>query len=403
MAGEVHTEEAYTEEPYTEELVERFAQEAGIHKKAVLSIEEIDRRGAFIRQYNYFDTPFGEKEGQWKAEPGRYRIYWAKVCNWSCRPVIARDLLGLEDVISDIAVENTGANWVKARYGWGFPNQKDYKDPVTGAHFLAEFYKNADPAYVGRETTPSFVDVKTKKVVNNDYHRLSNYIEVFFYPWQTTDVDLYPVQYRKEIDELNDWLFPHVNNGHYRMAFAEEPEPYQEGYDDFFDSLEKLDKRLETNRFLFGDRITDSDIRLYVTLQRWEDWYVWDVGPLKKRITEYKNLWDYVKDLHEIPAFRKYTFFNIHTDGKHESGVRTYASRISPQIDWDYELRSDGRRKQLSRTPNDVFFHHHGEAPEEYVTEISQTPWNSRNPAERDNLNFWPEFDASVNPLKEVP
>lgn len=90
-------------------------------------------------------------------------------------------------------------------------------------------------------------------------------------PFQPADAsDLYPKKFRKEIDEFNDWLFPHINNGHYRMAFCQSQEAYDEAYEDFYDSLEKLDKRLETNRFLFGEYITDSDVRAYVTLVRWD-------------------------------------------------------------------------------------------------------------------------------------
>ena len=99
-------------------------------------------------------------------------------------------------------------------------------------------------------------------------------------------------KFRKEIDEFNDWLFPHVNNGHYRMAFCQSPEAYDEAYEDFYESLDKLDKRLETNRFLFGDYITDSDVRAYVTLIRWDVSYFHNVGPVKNRfvITKYLGL-----------------------------------------------------------------------------------------------------------------
>ena len=91
------------------------------------------------------------------------------------------------------------------------------------------------------------------------------------------------------------------------MAFCQSWEAYDEAYQDFFDSVEKLDQRLAENRFLFGDYITDSDVRLYVTLVRWETSYYHNIGPMKKRITEYKNLWGYVEDLFSLPVFKKYT------------------------------------------------------------------------------------------------
>ena len=256
---------------YTDELAEQFAKEAGVPPRPQETRSEIDDRGAFIRQPNAFIQPFGEGVNDLKAEANRYAIYWAHGCHWSNRPVIVRDILGLTDVIGDVATSHSGQSNI---YGHGFADQKDFRDPICGAHFLSEFYKNANPEFTGRATTPTFVDVKEKKAVNNDYHRLTNYIEVQFRKFQPVDApDLYPVKYRREIDEFNDWLFPTVNNGHYRMAFCQSWEAYDEAYQDFFDSVEKLDQRLAANRFLFGDYITDSDVRLYVTLVRWETSY----------------------------------------------------------------------------------------------------------------------------------
>lgn len=290
-------------EEYTDEEAELHAKEVGVDPRPRETISEIDERGVFIRQPNAFIQPFGDKEGDLKAEAGRFAIYWAHGCHWSNRPVIVRDILGLQDVIADTTTTHSGKTNV---YGHGFADQPEHKDKLAGVYFLSQFYKNANPEFTGRATTPTFVDLKEKKAVNNDYHRLTNYIEVQFRPFQPVDApDLYPVKYRKEIDEFNDWLFPTVNNGHYRMAFCQSWTAYNEAYEDFFDALEKLDKRLESNRFLFGDYITDSDIRLYVTLVRWETSYYRNVGPMKKRITEYKNIWGYVRDLYSLPVFKK--------------------------------------------------------------------------------------------------
>lgn len=287
---------------YTDALAEQFAAEVGVDPRPNETLVEIDERGAFIRQPNAFIQPFGDKEGDLKAEANRFGIYWATGCNWSNRPIIVRELLGLQDMISETRVSPSGET---NRYGHAFGQYPDFKDPATGAYFLSEFYKRANPDFKGRATTPTLVDVKEKKAVNNDYHRLTNYLEVQFRPFQPKDApDLYPKKFRKEIDEFNDWLFPHVNNGHYRMAFCQSPEAYDEAYEDFYESLDKLDKRLETNRFLFGDYITDSDVRAYVTLIRWDVSYFHNVGPVKKPIRDYKNIWGYLKELYAIPAFR---------------------------------------------------------------------------------------------------
>lgn len=91
---------------------------------------EIDDRGAFVRQPNRFRAPFGDKEGELKAEKGRYRLFWAKGCHWSNRASIVRELLGLEDAISVQIVTSTGQS---NKYGWGFEDQPNHEDSVTKA------------------------------------------------------------------------------------------------------------------------------------------------------------------------------------------------------------------------------------------------------------------------------
>jgi len=378
---------------YTDIEAEGYAKRVGVDPRPKETLDEIDERGAFIRQANYFLEPFGNKDTK-DTINNKYGIYWKHSCHWSNRPVIVRDILGLEDVIYEQHVTPTGESNV---YGHGFNDQDDHKDKKTGFYFLSEAYKNADPGFKGRATTPTIVDLNTKKAVNNDYHRMTNYIEVYFRPYQKTDIDLYPKLYRKEIDEFNDWLFPTINNGHYRMAFCQSYEAYKEAYNDFFDNLEKLDKRLETNRFLFGDYILDSDIRLYVTLVRWETSYYRNVGPIKKRITEYKNIWGYVLDLFSIPVFRKYTFFEFPNNS---IGLfRPYPERIASKIDYDKEWISDGKRRNLSNDPDNVYLHTSIDYSD-YVTEISKSHWNNKSWEDRNPFNRNISVDPTINPLK---
>ena len=251
---------------------------------------EIDDRGAFQRQANRFTTPFGDEPGQLKAEKGKYRLFWARGCHWSNRASIVRELLGLEDVISVNQVSHT-EDPERRKYGWEFSYDEDLKDPETGAEFLAEFYYRADPDYIGRSTVPALVDLNTYTVANNDYHRLTNYFETAFNPFHKEGApDLYPEDLREDIDNLNDnVLFPFINNGVYRMMFAQSIVAYEEAFDDFFTTLDVLEKRLATNRFLFGDYVTDSDVRLFVTLARFDTHYYRNLGPIKKRISEYES------------------------------------------------------------------------------------------------------------------
>ena len=361
---------------YCDDLAQADAGERGVLPRPKETVSEIDERGAFVRQPNRFVTPFGDGEGELKAESGRYHLFWAKGCHWSNRASITRELLGLEDVISISIVDRTGKSNV---YGWGFTDQPGRTDAATGLKFLSEAYRNADPDFRGRATVPALVDKQTLKVVNNDYHRLTNYLEVNFRPFQAPDApDLYPKALRTEIDRLNDWLFPNINNAHYRMAFCQSLVAYDEAYDDFFSAMQKLDERLESRRFLFGDYVTDADIRFFVTLTRWDSYYYKNLGPQKKRMTEYKNIWAYARDLYVIPAFRNNTYFKdfskVPATG---NAFKSYNERFAGQIDYEGLWSAPQDRKNLSRDPEEKFLRHPaGETAQDYAGPIAPCRWN---------------------------
>ena len=226
--------------------------------------------------------------------------------------------------------------------------------------FLSELYKNADPDYRGRCTVPSFVDKQTKKVVNNDYHRLTNYLEVAFRPFQASDApDLYPEELRQEIDDFNDWLFPNINNAHYRMAFCQSLEAYKEAYDDFYRAMNELEERLSTRRFLFGDYVTDSDVRFYVTLVRWDTHYYRNLGPLTKRVKDFTNIWNYIRDLYVIPAFKNNTYFRDFSRESNEGQLfASFNARFVDQIDYESIFSEPTDRAALSQTPEEKFLRH---------------------------------------------
>ncbi len=318
--------------------------------------KEIDERGAFIRQKNHFTTPFREGEKELKAERGRYRLIWAKGCHWSNRASIVRELLGLEDIIGINLVGHSSEN---KKYGWEFVYDEEKKDPVLGVQFLSELYYNADPDYEGRCTVPALVDIKTKQVVNNDYHRLTNYFETAFEPYFQPGIpDLYPADKRQEIDELNDWLFPNVNNATYRMMFAQSITAYEEAFEDFYNALDTIEARLETNRFLFGDYVTDSDIRLLVTLARFDTHYYRNLGPIRNRIADFKNIWGYARDLYVIPAFRNNTYLKdiaANNTKKTDALFLDFNSRFYDQIDYDAIWSAPSGRAELSKTPEEKF------------------------------------------------
>lgn len=316
---------------------------------------EIDATGRFVRQANHFTTPFGSSSGELPVEADRYRLIWAKGCNWSNRASIVIDLLGLENTIS---VNLVGRQKREKDYGWEFVYDTDNRDPVLEVQFLSELYRNADAEYSGRATVPALIDRKKKAVVNNDYHHLTNYFETAFQPFHKKNApDLYPEKIRQEIDAFNEWLFHHVNNGVYKAMFAQSIEAYDEAFTTFYQSLDQLEERLSSNRFLFGDFVTDSDVRLFVTLARFDVSYYKNLGPIRNRIIDFPNLWGYARDLYEIPAFRKNTYFRdlAERHGDTETIFIDYNTRFWNQIDFEKLWTEPHNRATLSQIPTQKF------------------------------------------------
>ncbi|MDR0526925.1 MAG: glutathione S-transferase C-terminal domain-containing protein [Spirochaetaceae bacterium] len=302
---------------------------------------EINADGSFVRQKNRFTTPFGtnEKNRFWNntgggedpggflpVEAGRYRLVWARVCPWANRQTIVLSLLGLDRVLDGKPIISIGTvDPIRPDVGsWAFTLDPGGVDPVLGIHLLDEAYqkaesaasmaagynKNAEKAPL-RCTVPAVIDITTGMVVNNDYHRLSNYWETVWKPFHKPDApDLYPETLRVQIDALNEIIFQDVNNGVYRAGFARSQTAYEEAYTGVFKRLDELEQRLSKSRFLFGEKITDSDVRLYVTLARFDCAYYDAFRCNKRRIRDYPALWRYARELYAIPAFGENTDFD---------------------------------------------------------------------------------------------
>ncbi|MRX73634.1 glutathione S-transferase family protein [Bacillus lacus] len=271
--------------------------------------QEISSDGSFKRQGNRFTTPFGKHPGELPVEPNRYRLLWTPACPWAHRTVIVRNLLGLDNVI------NLGtASPLRPRIGrvdWEFSLDENGVDPVLGIQYMSEIYEKTDPDYSGRPTVPLMVDLHSNEAVNNDYFKLTNYLETAWKPLHKKDApNLYPEHLRAEIDELNDIIFNDINNGVYKCGFAKSQEVYEEAFDQLFSRLDELEERLRDKRFLFGDYITDSDVRLYSTLVRFDAAYYTAFHTNRTLIREFPHLWGYVRDLYQTPGFGDTTDFD---------------------------------------------------------------------------------------------
>jgi len=270
---------------------------------------EINKDGAFKRQSNKFTTPFGSEPDELPVEAGRYRLLWTAACPWAHRTVIVRKLLGLEDVIS-LGTASPFRPKLN-RVDWEFSLDEKSRDPILDIRYMSEIYHQTDPEYTGRPTVPVMVDLQTKKVVNNDYFKLTNYFETEWSPFHKEKApDLYPECLREEIDELNDLIFQDINNGVYKCGFALSQDAYEQAYDQLFARLDELDERLSNQRFLHGDFITDSDVRFYTTLVRFDAAFYTAFNTNRTLIREFPHLSGYVRDLFQTPGFGDTTDFN---------------------------------------------------------------------------------------------
>lgn len=271
---------------------------------------QIQADGGIKIQDNFFKKKFGTGEDEWPVVPDRYRLLWMPACPHAHKVILARKLLGLDRVIS---LGTTGI--FRDPKGWVFTEDPDEVDPVFGIHYLKEIYdKDAlGGDFRERPTVPIIADELTGRGVNNDHFWIPIYFETAWKPYHKEHApELYPKERRKEIDELNHFIFERINNGVYDVGFAGTQEAYEKAYKAFFEAMDILDQRLETNRFLFGDYITDSDIRLYPTLARFDVVYHQVFRANKKRLVEYKNLWPYARDLYQVPEIKESTFFDVY-------------------------------------------------------------------------------------------
>ncbi|MEU8798755.1 glutathione S-transferase family protein [Spirillospora sp. NPDC048819] len=285
-----------------------------------MSVQEVEG-GRFVRQANRFTGRItADGSSGLPAEPGRYRLFVSYACPWAQRSLIVRRLLGLEDAISVAVVDP-----IRDERGWRFPDH----DPVTGAVFLSELYLGTDPSFKGRYTVPCIWDTETKRLVTNDFPNITTMMETEFTAHhrppapthhQSNDElrsadrqgapDLYPEALRPEIDELNDLVYTTVNNGVYKSGFATSQGAYEEAVDALFATLDRLEERLADRRYLFGDEITEADVRLYPTLARFDAVYYAHFKCNVRHLTDYPNLWAYARDLYSVPAFGETTNFD---------------------------------------------------------------------------------------------
>lgn len=266
-------------------------------------VQATDKQGGFVRQTSGF-REFISSDGStaFAAEPDRYHLYVALICPWASRALIARKLKGLESLIGVTVVEpQLGAQ------GWRFGNFPGAQpDPLNNAQYLHEIYTRVAPDYSGRATVPVLWDRKTATIVSNESADIVRMFNSGFGDLADNRIDLYPAALRAEIDALNESLYPRLNNGVYRAGFATTSVSYQQAFNDVFSQLDELEALLSDGRtFLLGERLTETDIRLFVTLIRFDVAYHGLFKCNLRRIRDYTLLNRYLKSMLSVSGVRE--------------------------------------------------------------------------------------------------
>jgi len=321
-------------------------------KEGVLQGDWLDaeqKEGEFVRLDSVFrnwvtadGAPGPSGIGGFVAEPGRYHLYVSYACPWAHRTLIFRTLKELENIIS-VSVVHPDMGPESWKFDRGFPGAT--ADDLNNFDFMHQVYTLAQPRYSGIVTVPVLWDKKQHTIVNNESSEIIRMLNTAFNAYTDVKTDYYPKALRPEIDAINELIYHNINNGVYRCGFASTQSAYDRAFDTLFAALNELENRLGQQRYLVGNTLTEADWRLLPTLLRFDAVYVGHFKCNLKRIVDYPNLSNYLRDLYQHPGISD-TFhldhIKRHYYWSHESINPTRIIPKGPDI--DYQAGHDRNR-----------------------------------------------------------
>ncbi len=262
-----------------------------------------------------------------KAEPGRYHLYVSHACPWAHRTLIFRELKGLSDLISVSVVHPDMLD-----KGWTFETDESGAtgDTLYGLDYAHEIYSKADPAYSGRVTVPILWDKERETIVSNESSEIIRMFNTAFDGITGNTDDYWPEAMRDQIEKVNARVYSDINNGVYKSGFATSQEAYNAAVGPLFETLDWLEDRLTSNRYLMGDRVTEADWRLFTTLIRFDPVYHLHFKCNRQRLIDYPNLWAYTRELYQWPGVAQTVNFEHIVRHYHYSHETINPHRIIP-------------------------------------------------------------------------
>ena len=300
-------------------------------------------KGRFVRQQSQFrhwitaDGSAGpDGEPGFPAEAGRYHLYVSLACPWAHRTLIFRQLKSLQDLVSVSVVEP-----LMLANGWEFAEDGD---ELYGLRYLYQLYQREQADYTGRVTVPVLWDKQQQRIVNNESADIIRMLNSAFNDITGNQQDYYPPSLQAEIDALNNWIYPTINNGVYRAGFATTQTAYQEAFEELFSSLDRLEQHLASRRYLTGNQITEADWRLFTTLIRFDAVYHGHFKTNRQRISDFPNLGGYLRDLYQQPGIAQtvnMAHIKQHYYGSHKTINPTGIVPAGPALDFTEPHKRD--------------------------------------------------------------
>jgi putative glutathione S-transferase len=309
--------------------------------KWITNENEQNQSGKFYEIPTTFrDQVTADGNSGFKAEAGRYHLYVSLACPWAHRTLIMRELKGLNDAISVSIVDP-----IMSDKGWMFSKAPGaILDSVNHAQYLQDIYLKANPKYTGRVTVPVLWDKQSQTIVNNESREIIRMFDVEFVVVATQKIDLYPLRLQQKIDETLDAIYLPINAGVYHCGFATSQAAYEDAVTGVFESLDHWETVLSKQRYLCGNQLTEADICMFVTLYRFDSVYHGHFKCNLRRIRDYPNLWNYLKDLYQHPEFKATCNLDYTKRAYYMSMTEINPNRIVPKgpiIDFDERHNRD--------------------------------------------------------------
>lgn len=258
---------------------------------------ETDASGRFVRQQSAFRGTIAPGTDH-PPEAGRYHLYVSLACPWAHRTVIGRTLKGLESAIGMTVVDP-----IRDELGWAFRLGRGHgADPVNDFAYLSEAYARTDPSWSGRVTVPVLWDTVTRTIVSNESEDILRLLDSAFGDLALAEPVLRPADLAADIDDVNAWVYPLINNGVYRAGFAASQAAYDEAVADVAEGLARAEDLLSRSRWLVGNRFTEADIRLFTTLVRFDPVYHTHFKCNARLVADSPALVGFVRDAAQVPG-----------------------------------------------------------------------------------------------------